>query len=96
MILFVCRDPNSAIRGRCFNYFFSLLIREDPPRNFPWDKALSDLRRYGIDAREVIFTYVDESKAIFWYIFMRKRANVLKDCANIKVNGPLDGFPPLF
>ena len=61
-ILFSCFDRASARRGRCFNFGVAIGIREDPPRNFPWDKAVYDLKRFGIDARDFNLLYVGESK----------------------------------
>ena len=61
-VIFSCRDRASARRGRCFNYFVSLLVRDDPPANFPWDKALREFKKFGIAARDIILFYVDEGK----------------------------------
>ena len=61
-ILFTCLDLASARRKRCIYYGVAIIIREDPPRNFPWDKAIDDLKRFGIDARDFNLLYVDESK----------------------------------
>ena len=61
-LLFSCQDRAGARRGRCFNYDVAIGIREDPPRNFPWDKVIYDLKRFGIDARDLNFLYVDEGK----------------------------------
>ena len=61
-MLFSCQDRASARRGYCFNYDVVIDIRDDPPRNFPWDKAIYDMKRFGIDARELILRYKNESK----------------------------------
>ena len=61
-ILFSCLDVGGARRGWCFNYFVTILIRHDPPTNFPWDKAIYDMKRFGIKARDFILTYVGDGK----------------------------------
>ena len=39
-------ETRRAGGGGCFNYFVNLVIRHDPPINFPWDKAVKDLKRF--------------------------------------------------
>ena len=64
--MFVCRDLSTVRKERYFNYFVAIHIREDPPRNFPWDKVLFDLKRFGITARDLSFDYVDEGKSVLF------------------------------
>ena len=64
-IQFTCSDRGGARRGWCFSYYVALVIRHDPPSNFPWDKAVYDLKRLGIKARDFISVYLDEGK--FYY-----------------------------
>ena len=77
-LLFSCRDRAGAKRGRCFNYFVTILIRHDPPlTNFPWDRAVRDMQRFGVKPRDFIFEYAGDGKAeilrLFYTLFFRFR-----------------------
>ena len=73
-LLFSCRDTAGARRGVCFNYFIAILIRNDPPANFPWDKAVRDMQRFGIKPRDLTFVYSGDGTThilnLFIYIYI--------------------------
>ena len=69
-VFFACQDRAGASRGVCFDYFVAILIRNDPPADFPWDKAVRDMQRFGIKPRDMILMYAGDGMTKLMYLFI--------------------------
>ena len=58
------RDLNFRRRKCSGPHFISVMIKQDPPTNFPWDKLMWELRTLVRDVRKLIFSYIGERKHI--------------------------------